>query len=485
MKPFSFIIFLLTINKVAGWSKLVTKYCPTHCQCNLFRIFCQNRALSQDEFVRLGNESNHVASEVVFQHQNITTLDMCIFKKFTNLQKFIFTHSALKEIPRNLDCIKGRGVSVVQINDNQITEIKKDDLKGYERVIRLYLNNNKIKNLRANTFSKLKQVFLLQLDSNVIESIEPGTFNGLKDLQALYLEYNQLTTITNNVFQAIKRIGHLYLDNNKISMLADQAFAHLQMVTLRLQNNRIVNIPPEVFTNTSIDTVVLSNNPIHCSCKTLLTFENVGYTTVATCTTPITFKGKSVSEVIRIVTDPCNKKLHCRNEDPVIVETLYKKYNNGTVICPTQPPVPNKSQEKLKLVLYTSVGVLVLISLLSFIIGYNYKKRVTGTAQINMDVNLNGFQTADGTYVRDTTHYVETLDEPSKDVTIKSVRRKISTAIFGPPRKQSLPNTAIVNGTPASNGVGGCPPRRKKNTFLPQPSITEEENGANQGFEKD
>ena len=470
----------------------IERYCPTRCNCRRNTVYCQDGALSGSEFKRMGNETeSENVKEMVFIGQNITSLDMCLFKRFTKLKEFIFSFSSLKKVPTNPGCIPGHDIRRFQVNNNEIEELSQEDFEGYERINQIWLSNNKIRRLKEDTFTKLESIVDLRLDANQMEQIDSGAFNGLKDIRALHLQNNRLTRIENDVFQSIKRIGVLLLNDNQLTSLAPLAFNHLQIVQLNLRSNKLKEIPPQVFQNTSIVSLALSSNPLHCSCQALVTLTSIQDANIkATCDTPETFKSKKTFEVIDLVTDPCSKTRYCVDEYPQLIEHLNRKQKK-TIVCPTPAP-PIKDKWFVIQIVLISIGVLFVISILSFVIGYNYKKRKSGMANLTqMDVKMNGFTSEDGSYIRDHTHYVETLEgEENKAVSIKSVRRKISTAFFGSPRKQSLANTATVNGvTPTNNnqpapGVVEETPKRKKTVFQMPPIIKEEDsNGVNKAFE--
>ena len=468
------VIIIFTISTVQG-------YCPSQCNCGEYAVVCM-KPISELEFQRLGNETEtRRVGLMIFKNQNITSLDMCLFKRFTSVGEFIFTFSALKTVPKNPGCIPGFGIQKLKINNNEIGEISEDDFKGCERINNIWLSGNKIKRVRPRTFTKLKSIVDLRLDNNEINQIDSDAFEGLKDLTMLYLHDNRLTTIQNNVFQSIKRIGVLLLNNNQLTDFASTAFAHLQFVQLNLRNNKIKDFPPQVFQNTSIVSIQLHLNPLHCSCQALLTLTNIQDMAIAaTCATPLTFKSQTPSKVIELVTDPCSNTLHCVDEDPQLIEDLNNKQQNKTIVCSTPAPEV-KSQWPIIQICLISIGVLFTISILSFVIGYNYKKRVTGVGNVSSEksVKMKGFTASDGSYIRDQNHYVETLDEEeSKEVTIKSVRRKISTAFFGPQRKQSLTNLANMEN---NNRRPVAAVERKKTVFQSPPVIKEEEhcNGVN------
>lgn len=468
-------VFISTILAAQG-------YCPSKCSCMDMSVIC-TKPISELEFQRLGNETETRRVDLmIFKNQNITLLDMCLFKRFA-LGEFIFSFSSLKKVPKNPDCVSGFGIQKMKIIDNEIEVISQDDFKGYERVHNVWLTGNKIKNVRPRTFTKLKSIVDLRLDNNEIEKIDSNAFEGLKDLRMLYLQNNRLTTIQNNVFQTIKRIGVLLLNDNQLTSLKPLAFARLQMIQLNLRKNKLTDFPPNVFQNTSIVSIALQLNPLHCSCRNLLTLYNIEDVNIgAKCATPSIFKSQTPSKVVEIVTDPCSKTLYCVGEDSQLIEDLMEKQQNKTIVCPT--PAPEiKSNWPIIQICLIATGVLSVISILSFVIGYNYKKRVTGLGNVSSekDVQMNGFTTSDGKYIRDQTHYVETLEEEgSKEVTIKSVRRKISTAFFGPQRKQSLTNT----GTIENNNQRPAAVERKKTVFQSPPVIKEEEscNGENKAF---
>ncbi|XP_031681675.1 asporin [Oncorhynchus kisutch] len=104
---------------------------------------------------------------------------------------------------------------MIDLQNNDITEVKEDDFKGINKIYALFLVNNKI------------------------SKIHPKAFRNMDRLQLLYLSYNQLTQIPANL---PRNILELRIHDNKISNIQKESFKGLKSVhVLEMSANPLAN----------------------------------------------------------------------------------------------------------------------------------------------------------------------------------------------------------------------------------------------------
>lgn len=104
---------------------------------------------------------------------------------------------------------------MMDLQNNDITEIKEDDFKGLDKLYALFLINNKI------------------------TKIHPKAFRSMERLQLLYLSYNLLTQIPANL---PKNILELRIHDNKINRVQKEAFKGMRSLhVLEMSANPLAN----------------------------------------------------------------------------------------------------------------------------------------------------------------------------------------------------------------------------------------------------
>ncbi|KAM9525022.1 asporin [Salvelinus alpinus] len=117
----------------------------------------------------------------------------------------------LLSVPENIPA----DTLMIDLQNNDITEVKEDDFKGINKIYALFLVNNKI------------------------SKIHPKAFRNMDRLQLLYLSYNQLTQIPANL---PRNILELRIHDNKISNIQKEAFKGLKSVhVLEMSANPLAN----------------------------------------------------------------------------------------------------------------------------------------------------------------------------------------------------------------------------------------------------
>ncbi|XP_032620955.1 decorin [Chelonoidis abingdonii] len=105
---------------------------------------------------------------------------------------------------------------------------------------------------------------LLDLQNNKITEIKDGDFKNLKDLHALILVNNKISKISPAAFAPLKKLERLYLSKNNLKELPENMPKSLQ--ELRAHENEITKLRKAVFNGlNSMIVVELGTNPLKSS----------------------------------------------------------------------------------------------------------------------------------------------------------------------------------------------------------------------------
>ncbi|XP_065271641.1 decorin isoform X1 [Emys orbicularis] len=105
---------------------------------------------------------------------------------------------------------------------------------------------------------------LLDLQNNKITEIKEGDFKNLKDLHALILVNNKISKISPTAFAPLKKLERLYLSKNNLKELPENMPKSLQ--ELRAHENEITKLRKAVFNGlNSMIVVELGTNPLKSS----------------------------------------------------------------------------------------------------------------------------------------------------------------------------------------------------------------------------
>lgn len=125
----------------------------------------------------------------------------------------------------------------LNLANNLITSIKKEDFKFFESLVNLTLSSNKIN--YTETFKNLEKLERLSLDLNYIFTLDQDTFVGLFRLEFLNLSSNALESIDRYLFKDLYSLKEIDLSNNSIINLGDTSTSNSlsRLESLFLQNN--------------------------------------------------------------------------------------------------------------------------------------------------------------------------------------------------------------------------------------------------------
>ncbi|CAF1267962.1 unnamed protein product, partial [Adineta ricciae] len=128
-----------------------------------------------------------------------------------------------------------------ELQFNNLSIIRKDDLKSLRQLRILNLQDNQLHTIDSDAFRDLISLEKLRLNGNKLNHLTDGTFASLKQLQRLDLSSNRLRAIKKETLQGLQEIDNLQLDHNEISCIEAEAingFNRLEIV--RLHDNQFV-----------------------------------------------------------------------------------------------------------------------------------------------------------------------------------------------------------------------------------------------------
>jgi hypothetical protein len=127
------------------------------------------------------------------------------------------------------------------LSDHGLSEVPKD---LQQNVIVLDLSNNNITTIERNDFSKVKKVKNSNLSYNNIRKIHDGSFEHLGDLEEVDLSYNSIIYLPPNLFSGNNNLTKVYLMKNwlQVTVYAPKAGHILERISLTYLDISFCNI---------------------------------------------------------------------------------------------------------------------------------------------------------------------------------------------------------------------------------------------------
>ncbi|KPP69882.1 SLIT and NTRK-like protein 1-like [Scleropages formosus] len=177
--------------------------------------------------------------------------------------KKIASVSSLKPRPRH--------VHELNLRDNNIHSVKKNQFQDYQNMTLLDLGGNNIKLIENSTFQNLTALRWLYMDKNYLDILFAEMFVGLQNLEYLSLEYNDIQLIMPGTFNPIPNLRVLFLNNNLLKSLPVDVFLGVSLSKISLHNNYFTFLPLAGVLDqlSSIIQIDLHGNPWECSCSIL------------------------------------------------------------------------------------------------------------------------------------------------------------------------------------------------------------------------
>lgn len=171
----------------------------------------------------------------------------------------------------SLSNLKPKPLSAHELNmrENNIHAVKKNQLLGYTSLNLLDLGGNNIKVIDNGTFQNLSELRWLYLDKNYLDTLLAEMFIGLVNLEYLSLEYNDIQLIVAGAFSHMPNLRVLFLNNNLLKSLPVDSFYGISLSKISLHNNYFTHLPVAGVLDqlNSIIQIDLHGNPWDCSCN--------------------------------------------------------------------------------------------------------------------------------------------------------------------------------------------------------------------------
>uniref|UniRef100_A0A8C4Z091 LRRCT domain-containing protein n=1 Tax=Gadus morhua TaxID=8049 RepID=A0A8C4Z091_GADMO len=171
----------------------------------------------------------------------------------------------------SLSHLKPKPLSAHELNmrDNNIHAVKKNQLLGYVSLNLLDLGGNNIKSIDNGTFQNLTELRWLYMDKNYLDTLVAEMFAGLQNLEYLSMEYNDIQLIVAGAFSPMPSLRVLFLNNNLLKALPVDAFLGISLSKISLHNNYFTHLPVAGVLDqlNSIIQIDLHGNPWDCSCN--------------------------------------------------------------------------------------------------------------------------------------------------------------------------------------------------------------------------
>lgn len=162
-----------------------------------------------------------------FPLDNDDTVRSVVFSK----SKLSFIPPAILEKFRNLNYLVLKGVSLLALNENSLS------------------NCERLKNM--------------DLDGNLIAELKPGVFRQCSSLQTLRLAGNKLSSIDPKAFEGLTKLFYLDVQRNLMTALPEASLYPLpQLVTLLIGGPNFKEIYPATFTNNNLSALHIYDSPL-------------------------------------------------------------------------------------------------------------------------------------------------------------------------------------------------------------------------------
>ncbi|CAG0922913.1 unnamed protein product, partial [Notodromas monacha] len=116
-------------------------------------------------------------------------------------------------------------LTLLVLDDNNISKIEDDAFGRHEELKQIWLNNNHLTSVPGSLPKALK---VLYLEENLIQTLEADSFPGLVALEALFLRRNLISHVAPDAFRSLASLRTLNLVGNSITSFEWQSFAGLE-----------------------------------------------------------------------------------------------------------------------------------------------------------------------------------------------------------------------------------------------------------------
>lgn len=164
---------------------------------------------------------------------------ICPFRCQCHLRVTQCSDLGLTQVPEEIPA----ETTLLDLQNNKITEIRENDFKYLKGLHALILVNNKLTVIHPKAFSSLNKLQRLYLSKNLLKEVPA---NMPKSLQELRIHENAITKIKKSSFQGMANVIVMELGSNPLKGNAIEfgAFADLKRISyIRIADTNITDIP--------------------------------------------------------------------------------------------------------------------------------------------------------------------------------------------------------------------------------------------------
>ncbi|XP_007456695.1 PREDICTED: biglycan [Lipotes vexillifer] len=166
---------------------------------------------------------------------------MCPFGCHCHLRVVQCSDLGLKAVPKEIS----PDTTLLDLQNNDISEIRKDDFKGLQHLYALVLVNNKISKIHKKAFSPLRKLQKLYISKNHLVEIPPNLPSSLVELR---IHDNRIRKVPKGVFSGLRNMNCIEMGGNPLenSGFEPGAFDGLKLNYLRISEAKLTGIPKDL-----------------------------------------------------------------------------------------------------------------------------------------------------------------------------------------------------------------------------------------------
>ncbi|KAF7645540.1 hypothetical protein LDENG_00202650 [Lucifuga dentata] len=140
-------------------------------------------------------------------------------------------------------------ILLIDLQNNDITEIKQDDFKGLNKLYALFLINNKISKIHPKAFRNMDRLRLLHLSYNLLTEIPVNLPHNVFELR---LHENRISRIQKDAFKGLRNLHVLELGANPLANSGIElgAFNGVSTLYVGMAESKLTAVPKDLPTST-------------------------------------------------------------------------------------------------------------------------------------------------------------------------------------------------------------------------------------------
>ncbi|XP_046882327.1 asporin [Hypomesus transpacificus] len=134
---------------------------------------------------------------------------------------------------------------MIDLQNNDITEIKEDDFKGMDKLYALYLVNNKISKVHPKAFRSMEKLQLLYLSYNLLTQIPPNLPQNILELR---IHDNKINRVQKEAFKGMRSLHVLEMSANPLANKGIElgAFDSMSTLYIRIAEAKLTAVPKDL-----------------------------------------------------------------------------------------------------------------------------------------------------------------------------------------------------------------------------------------------